>query len=95
MWVCISLIIPLAGSILAISGDGAKKAGGIALVLSSPLIMFLILLRPALFLGGVYAIDSGIESGEMINQSHLIIGCVLYGIGLLMQLNNNSSKSKD
>jgi hypothetical protein len=52
---------------------------------------------PALFLAGVYCVDSGIQGGEIVNQKYVLIGGILYLIGLLGQLSHRttSTSSKD
>jgi hypothetical protein len=87
----LGLLMPLLGAVVATE----NKALGIGLVAASPVIMFFICLIPALFLGGVYAIDSGIQGGEIVNQSHVIVGSVLYGLGVLLRLSSRNSSSKD
>ena len=90
----ILLLVPLGGSILMLGGDNAKDKGiGVAVLLSSPFIFLLGALGPALFLGAVYAVDSGIQGGEIVNQNHVIVGGVLYGVAILSQITHRSFKS--
>ena len=90
------VLIPLFGIFLGtVSNRSEEKAMGLAMILGSPFILVFMALSSALFLGGVYAIDSGLQGGEVVNQRHLVIGCVLYGIGVLTQkFSGGGSSSK-
>ncbi len=91
----IGLLIPLIGSLIAIGGKGKERAAGAAVVLASPIILVLILFAQILFLGGVYAVDNGIENGEVVNQGSVIVGAALYGFAILMRLFNRVNSKSD
>lgn len=95
--ILVGLCVPAGGAFLAIGGSkGTERAAGLALLAGSPLIILLMVLGPALFIGGVYCVDSGIEAGEIVNQNHVIVGGILYGIAILLRLcSKSSSSSKD
>ena len=94
--VLVGLLVPLGGTLLSIGGStGGERAAGLAMLLGSPLIILLLILGPALFIGGVYCVDSGIEGGEIVNQNHVIVGGVLYGIAILCRLCSKFSTSSD
>lgn len=84
----ILLIVPIAGLFAAVNEDGKQKVFGAIVMLCSPLIFLLGMMGPALFLGAVYAVDSGIQDGEIVNQTHVIVGGFLYGVGVLNQIVN-------
>jgi hypothetical protein len=92
-------LIPVIGAVLATSGKDDEKnwIAGLGLLAASPILFVLMMISSALFLGGVYALDSGIQGGQVINQSHVTVGCILYGLAMLGQLRGTttSSSSKD
>lgn len=90
----ILLAVPFIGLVVMVNGNKKNKTIGAALLLGSPIILFLGALMPALFLGAVYAIDSGIQDGEVVNQNNIIVGGILYGIAILGQIIYRSSQSK-
>jgi len=97
MKVIIWLAVPILGAVFGAAGDGNEKVAGIAAVLVSPVLLILMLISSVLFLGGVYALDSGIQNGEIVNQNHVIVGVILYFLAVLTQLRRtaSSSSSKD
>lgn len=95
--VIIWLAVPVIGGIFGVAGNSDEKFAGIAAVILSPLLLVLMTITSVLFLGGVYALDSGIQNGEVVNQNHLVIGAILYFLAVLAQLRrtSTSSSSKD
>jgi hypothetical protein len=93
--ILIGLLVPLGGLVMtAAGGDKKTKAAGLAVLAGSPIVFLLLLFVPGLFLGGVYCLDSGIQGGEVVNQNHVIVGGILYGLGILLRLaSRGSSKS--
>lgn len=87
------LLMPLVGIISAGADDDRAKMGGWIILAASPFVLFGLMLKSVLFLGGVYAIDSGIQMGEIVNQSHLVVGCILYGLAILSQVMFKTSSS--
>jgi len=73
--------------------DGKDRVAGLALMALSPLVLVLMCVTSALYIGGVYSLQQGIVEGEVASQQHVIVGCVLYGIGVLFQLLSKSSTS--
>ena len=90
-------LVPILGVAFGASGDDKQKVAGIAAVVASPFLLVLMLLSSALFLGGVYGMNSGIENGVVVNQNHLVVGVILYFIAVISQLRSHStsSSSKD
>lgn len=93
--VIIWLAIPVIGAIFGAAGDSNEKIAGIAAVVMSPFILALMLISSLLFLGGVYALDSGIQNGEVVNQNHLVMGCILYFLAVLTQLRRTTTSSSN
>lgn len=93
--VIIWLAVPVIGGIFGVAGNSDEKLAGIAAVVLSPLLLFFMTLTSILFLGGVYACDSGIQNGEIVNQNHLVMGCILYFLGVLIQLRRTSTTSSN
>lgn len=93
--VAILIIISIAGVALAKSGAG--KVGSFFAFITSPLWACLFFIGSALYLGGVYAVDHAISiqdcSAIVSNQTNLIVGCVLYGLALLLALRARGSSS--
>ena len=88
------LIVPIIGIGLGTFADKTDaKLVGLGMLLGSPILLVLMAISSALFLGGIYGIDSGLQGGEVVNQSHLVIGSILYGLGALSQLSSRSSSS--
>jgi hypothetical protein len=90
----VGLLVPLGGMVLA-SGSGTDRVAGLSLLAGSPVILLLLLLIPGLFLGGVYCVDNGIQSGEIVNQNHVVVGGILYGLGILVLLANRARSSNN
>ncbi len=90
-------VLAFVGATNAVDTSGEATAVGVMIAMGSPLIMALFMIGSILFLGGVYAIDAGIQGGEVIDQSKVVLGSILYGLGVLMQYNRsrNSSSSGD
>lgn len=88
------LIIPVIGAIFGFVGDSNEKLAGITAVVLSPLLLIMMSITSILFLGGVYALDSGIQNGEIVNQNHVVVGAILYFLGVLFNVGNKSSSSK-
>lgn len=93
--VIIWLAVPVIGGIFGVAGTSDEKIAGIAAVVVSPFILALMLISSLLFLGGVYAFDSGIQNGEVVNQNHLVMGCILYFLAVLTQLRRTASSSSN
>jgi hypothetical protein len=79
------LLIPLFGAAVASSNDRERLAGA-AILVASPFVLVMFLFASTLFLGGVYGLDSGIQEGSVVNQSHVVVGSVLYGLAVLLQM---------
>ena len=89
------LLILLFGAAVASSNDREKMAG-FAILAASPFLLVLFSISSALFLCGVYGLDSGIQEGSVVNQSHVVVGSVLYGLAVLLQMKTRvSTKSND
>jgi len=89
------LLIPLFGAAVASSNDRERLAGA-AILVASPFVLVMFLFASTLFLGGVYGLDSGIQEGSVVNQSHVVVGSVLYGLAVLLQMRARAStKSND
>lgn len=92
----VGALFPLFASFLVAAGNDDEKLAGIAMWIASPFVMFLMLILSVIYLVGVSCINSGLQDGEVINQGHVIIGCVLYGLAFLLQIKGtSSSKSSD
>jgi len=92
----VGIVVALAAMLGAASGSsttGERTAVVGFIGLLSPLLIFAFMLTSFLFLFGVYAMDSGIQGGVVVNQSRLIIGCVLYGLACLTQIRASRSSS--
>jgi len=90
------MLFPILGSILAFAGDNKEKATGVGLLAATPIFLIIFSLSSTLFLLGVYGVDSGIEGGSINNQSHVVIGSILYFLAILLSRSNsrlNSSKN--
>ena len=59
----------------------------------TPLLMILLMINSLLFLGGVYAWNSGVQAGQIVNQNHFVVGCILYGLACLSQMRSASASS--
>lgn len=88
------LIVPVVGAIFGVVGDSNEKIAGVTAVVLSPLLLFAMSITSILFLSGVYALDSGIQNGEIVNQNHVILGAILYFLGVLFNIGNRSSSTK-
>jgi hypothetical protein len=95
--VVVLILCTVAGVAFAKTGIG--RAGSFLAFLTSPLWACLFFICSALYLGGVYAVNHAIivndGSAQVSNQTNLIVGCVLYGLALLLALRARSSSSKD
>jgi hypothetical protein len=107
IWACVFglvvFIIFCISGVATIGGKGeVRGAGAIGMFAVTPLLILLVVIGSALFLGGVYCVDASVatcpETGAVLpfdqwNSSMLVMGCVLYGLGLLRQMTSNSSAS--
>lgn len=99
----VSLLVPLLGLLALIFADkGKEKAAGAGFILFYPFMLVALLISAALFLGGIYLVETSItwENGiaTITDTSHAVTGAVMYGVGILAQLFRraaSSSKSKD
>jgi hypothetical protein len=93
---CVWLIVPVLGGLFGIGGSTrGERNAGVGFLLVSPFILCLMMISSILFLGGVYGLDSGLQGGEMIKPSHVVVGGVLYGLALLSQrLSAKASNSR-
>lgn len=90
------MIVPLVSVLFGVVGDREEKMAGIAALVVSPLLLFIIMISSVLFIGGVYSLDSGIQDGQIINQNRVIVGAILYFLAMMAQMKpkgNNSNKS--
>ena len=91
----IVIIIVLIAGWKAPDTTGERAATISLILLASPLLAFLMLVNSVLFLGGVYAIDAGLEGGVVVDSGKIVLGSILYGLAVLIQLRSTSSSSKD
>jgi hypothetical protein len=90
------IFIPIFGGLMLGAGNDKEKAAGAAIIAVSPIFLVLFSISSALFLCGVYGVNSGIQDGSVINQSHVVVGLILYGLAVLLQMKSkNSSNSND
>jgi hypothetical protein len=90
------LIVPLVGALFGVAGNRDEKFAGIAAVVLSPLLLFIMAISSVLFIGGVYSLDSGIQDGQIINQSRVVVGSILYFLGTMFQMKVKlNSKNND
>ena len=88
------ILLPICGVFLSVAGDHKEKVAGVGMLVASPILLIVFSVSSILFLLGVYGIDSGIEDGSIKNQSHVIIGFVLYFLGILVSKSSKATNSK-
>jgi hypothetical protein len=95
-------ILGLCGAVFGGQHDGTRAMGVLTMFVGVPLMLFLLSLGSAVFLGGVHCVGSSIArdaaTGDVLpfsawNTQMLVIGCGLYGVGLLWQLMSKSTSS--
>ena len=93
--VCL-IICALIGTFAAQTKTG--KVGSFIGFLSSPIWACLFFIGSALYLSGVWLVDHALvvcnNTITVQNQNYLIVGCVLYGLALLMSIGSRSSTTK-
>jgi len=73
------------------SDKNAKRAG-IALILSSPILMVIFTISSVVFIGSVYCLSQGLDSTNgIVNERYAIVGAILYGIGILFQISTRGT----
>jgi hypothetical protein len=104
----IVVIVFLLGLLGMLAGDDeTKMLGAAGSFIAAPLMLVLGAIGSALFLGGVFCVSESItidpETGQAAafsawNMQMFVLGCILYGIGLLKQISakfSTASSSKD
>jgi hypothetical protein len=97
-WACIWGVVLIVIALVALLGSffaesGGKRMAAFGIFLTSPLWMGLALMRSALFLGGTYALQMSLNDTGVTDQNKFIVGCVLYGLGLLMAISRSNTSS--
>ena len=99
----LTLLIPLIGLLVLIFGKGGEKVAGAGLIFYYPVLLVMLLIGTALFIGGTYCFETSLEwdangVATVKDTSRAIVGGVLYGVGILFQLARrgvSASKKKD
>lgn len=93
---CILGIIPLGLAILGLFvmgvGNTTEKLGGFGVLALSPIVALLLGMRSFLLLGGVWLMLAASQAGGTVaewNQSKLIIGLIVYLVGLVALRGNS------
>jgi hypothetical protein len=86
----------MVGIAAVIIGKGKKKIAGADVVGVSVVVFLAMIITSVFFLGGVYSIQKGIsDSGELLSKEHIVVGCILYIIGIFVQLIFTISNKKE
>lgn len=88
---CIALIIPVGVALIGLfivgAGNLTEKLAGLGVFFLSPILALIFGLRSAMLLGGVWLMLEASQAGGTVaewNQSKLIVGFLVYLVGLLV-----------